>query len=128
VNIEAITAELTSRLAPLVDDVYSSPPASPVFPCAIIDFPEVETFHIDSMHNLARLRFEVEMNAGRGDTADAYSRLAQWVSTDTPLSVEKALIARQPAPPWARLRVESTQGTNTTAESVQTTFIITIDA
>jgi hypothetical protein len=129
VNIESVQEELRTRLLTVVDDVYVTPPASPVFPCAIISFPEVESFHNDAAHTLTRITLEIEMNAGRGDTDDAFRRLTQWVSTDTPASVLRALEARpKPAAVWQRLTVRSTSGSTVTAESVQTTFIIEIDA
>lgn len=129
-DIEAVAAELKSRLHTVFDTVYPSPPAAPVFPCAIVHFPTIEQYHVDMAHSISRLSWDVSVCAGRGDTDDAFSTLAKWLGTDegNPLSVRNALEARVQGQPWLRLSLVRSGNPDVNAESIEVTITIEIDA
>jgi hypothetical protein len=131
-NVQTIQKELCRRLATIVDTAYPSDQANPVHPCAIVNFPTVQSFHTDIGHGIVRLTFEIEMHAGRGDTNDAADQLATWLGTDddNARSVLRVLEAKDPQnpAPWLRLAVRDTSGLSTSAESLSITFTIDIDS
>jgi hypothetical protein len=127
-NVQAIQTELTRRLATLVETTYPRPPAAPVFPCAIVHFPAIDTYHVDMAHSVCRSTWEVTMLAGRGDTDDAYDTIAKWVSTEGADSVRDALEQRTTTSPWLRLALRSSDTPEVNAESIGVTFTIEIDA
>lgn len=132
-NVKAINAEIGRRVTPLVEHIYVRLPAQPVFPCAVVGFPVVDEFHVTSAHHLTRSRIELQMIAGRGDSDDAIARCEQWVSTDTPESVLRAVEARNDAAapdplPWQRVKVASSSDLRTIGDAVVVTFTIEIDA
>jgi hypothetical protein len=128
-RIQAIQAELAKRLHTVFETVYLRPPAAPVFPCAIVHFPSIDTFHVDHAHSVTRMTWVVSVVAGRGDTDDAFDVLATWLSTETPGSVRDVLEAkRTDDTPWHRLALVSTGSPDVNTESIEVDITITIDA
>ena len=128
-NIAAIQTELGRRLAPVAEHVYINPPASPSYPCAIVHFPFIETFHLDLAHGVTRTSWEVSLAAGRGDVDESYSVIAEWLSDGTPTSVRDALEAkRTEATPWLRLALASSTPPQIGADSAEVTLTIQIDS
>jgi hypothetical protein len=130
-NIAAVYAEVARRLQRVVKDTYSTPPAQPVYPSAILAIPNVETFHSDFAHSLCHLTTTVRMVAGHGDSDSALKLILQWMSTDTPNSVERALTDKTDAPdppPFARLVVQSAGDLRQEGDSLGVTFNLSIDA
>jgi hypothetical protein len=128
-NVDAIRNELAKRLRTVVVDAYSELPASPEFPCAIVSWPVVSTFHTDMAHSITRLDAEVRVFVGRGDTNEAQRQLGEFVSTDTDKSVLKALEASDPKPEaWIRLKAVRTSDLLTEGDAIGVAFTLEIDA
>jgi hypothetical protein len=128
-NVAAISTELQRRLATIFETVYPRPPAAPVFPCAIVHFPVVTSYHVEMAHSVCRMTWQVSVAAGRGDTDDAFDTLATWLSTDGAASVRDALEAkRDDTTPWLRLALIESSSPDVNTESIEVTFTIEIDA
>lgn len=128
-NIAAISDELKSRLEAIFETVYPRPPAAPVFPCAIVHFPTIDTYHVDMAHTVCRSTWEVTVVAGRGDTDDAFDTLAGWLSTDSAGCLRDVLEAkRNDTTPWLRISLLNSTPPEVNAESIEVTITIEIDA
>ena len=86
-NINVIRQEVAQRLADLGLEGYAELPAQPEFPCAIVDLPEVVSFHSDYAHSITTVEVGVRVFVGRGELIDAQRELGDYISTDTPESV-----------------------------------------
>lgn len=127
-NIDTIRKELAARLSTVVNDAYAELPASPEFPCAIVSFPTVRSFHSDMAHSITNLEAEVRVYVGRGDLAETQRQLAEFVSTDTTRSVLRALEASDQTDAWLRLKVARTSELSNEGDALGVAFIIEIDA
>jgi hypothetical protein len=127
-NIAAISTELQTRLGTIFETVYPRPPAAPVFPCAIVHFPTIDTYHVDMAHTVCRSTWEVTVVAGRGDTDDAYDTLAKWLSTDSADCLRDVLEKRSDTSPWLRLALTNSSPPQVNADSIEATITIEIDA
>jgi hypothetical protein len=127
-NVNTIRDELAARLRRVTEDAYAELPANPVFPCAIVSFPEVVNFHSDMAHEITRLQCEVRVYVGRGDLVETQRWLADFISTDTEISVLKALEAGEKTSAWHRLKVVSTSGLNSDGDALGVAFTLELDA
>lgn len=129
-NIADVTAGLAARLHNAVGQVYEwAPSGQPEVPCAIIEFPEVESYHTDFGHEITTLTGEIRVLVGRGDSSEALRQLGEYVSTDTDRSLVGAL--EEPATdedPWLRLRVTRTDTPRDDGDSVAVSFYYEISA
>jgi hypothetical protein len=131
-NLLAIQRELAARLGGVVAQVYETPPAQPVFPCAVVKFPTVEAFHIDWARQFARVTVEIDVIAGRGDSTDAAYQLADFMSTDTKTSVVVALEdtpwSDDDTKAWQTISVSGAGQFRNEGDGLAVTFSVSIEA
>jgi hypothetical protein len=128
VNVAAIGKYLSERLLTVVETTYERPSAQPVFPCAVVEFPDVVAFHNNMAHSMTRLEYHVSLYEGRGEHDSAIDALSKYVSTDTPESVMVALEAKVADRPLSRVAVESCGEFRDEGDAFAVTFIVSIDA
>jgi hypothetical protein len=128
VNVAAIRNEIVDRLRTVVNDAYPELPSAPVFPCAIVGFPIVESFHTDMAHSITRVSVTLRVYVGKGDLNDTQDQLGQFLSTDTDSSVLAALELPAKTDAWIRLKVVRTSELLTETDALGVMFTIEIDA
>lgn len=115
----------------MVGQVYPVPPAgAPELPCAIINFPTVDAFHVDYAHDVTRLSVDVDVCVGRGDAEDAMRRLAELLSPDNPAGVVRVLEDQDNTvdPSWMRLTLVSSEPPQDIGDAIVVTVTLEIDA
>lgn len=126
--IAAVQDELAARLRAVFENVYPRPPAAPLYPCAIVNFPRISTYHLDHAHSVTRTQWTVTLVAGRGDTDDALDKLAAWLSTEGDDAVKPHLEAKRAGCPWHRLALVESSSIDTNADSIEVSITLEIDA
>ena len=128
-NVADLTQGLAKSLHRAIGQVYQWAPAGqPEMPCAIIEFPEVTSYHTDLGHEITQLDCQVRVLVGRGDSSEALRQLGKYVSTDTPESILRAIEDKWDEQPWYRARVASTDSPRDDGDGVAITFYVELHA
>lgn len=128
-RLDAIRAEMKRRLMEVVPTVYERPSNSPMFPCAILGYPTLITYHMDLGYLISRLDIGVTLWVPRANAEAGMVDLDDYLSTSGERSISRALEAKPyPEGVWYRIAVLTATDLRTEGDALGVDFAVEVDA
>ena len=128
-KLEAVRAEMRRRLQTVVATVYDRPQNNPMFPCAIISYPSLITYHVDLAYMISRFEIDLELWVPRANAEAGMVDLDDYLSTSGDRSIPGALEAKPiPEGVWHRCAVVNATNLRSEGDALGVDFAVEIDA
>ena len=128
-KLEAIRAEMKRRLETIVPTVYERPSNSPMFPCAILGYPNVITYHVDYGYLISRLELDLTLWVPRSNAEAGMVDLDSYLSTTGDKSISRVLETKPiPEGVWLRVAVLTAVNLRTEGDAIGVDFNLEVDA